>query len=340
MFYTILVYTVVVIEAIPKLLWLAFCALCKGGWKLLCFICQRQYRELIRRCEHGSADELQAYLETHQGARKYVIYLQEGKSTSAILSFFQLPSPLAVAVNANNLEVIPVLLANGASPTIRNLSDERTPAEEAIGDPEKMRALCGGKTWWLDTSDTNKKMLDHAIDTHNARGIIWNVLRGARLTSHEQLYARSFLRLPRVMKKFVCQFGIKQEQQGEFYELLIQLTQRQVDNIIKYEIRTPFGYRGVLPPLQKGFAEMMECLKNALEPYPAVDNGEISNLLFSSVLMSRSQMQELLNSLFDQERQFALLRHFLDTPVSPENREMTEEIVDCLLCSLLEKAKS
>ena len=338
MFYTILVYTVVVIEAIPKLLWLAFCALCRGGWKLLCFICQRQYRELIRWCEHGSADELQAYLETHQGARKYVIYLQEGKSTSAILSFFQLPSPLAVAVNANNLEVIPVLLANGASPTIRNLSDERTPAEEAIGNPEKMRALCGGKTWWLDTSDTNKKMLDHAIDTHNARGIIWNVLRGARLTSHEQLYDRSFLHLPSVMKKFVCQFGITHEQQSEFYELLIQLTKQQVNMIIKYEIRTPIGYRSV--SLQKEFNEMLKCLKNALRQYPAVDDGEISNLLFSSVLMSRPQMQDLLDSLFTQERQFALLRHFLDTPFSPENREMTEEVVDCLLCSLLKKAKS
>ena len=65
MFYNILVYTEAVIVAVPILLWLAFRALCKGGWKILCFICQWQYRELIRLCENGSANDLQAYLDAH-----------------------------------------------------------------------------------------------------------------------------------------------------------------------------------------------------------------------------------------------------------------------------------
>lgn len=83
---------------------------------------------------------------------------------------------------------------------------------------------------------------------------------------------------------------------------------------------------------------MMRCLKKALKPLPAIDDETISRLLFTSALMSRLKLQELLDSLFTQNQQFALLRHCLDTPFAPENREMTEEIVDCLLCSFLKKA--
>jgi hypothetical protein len=146
MFLKIIAYAIGIIAAIPVLLWFAIRGIFKGSWKLLGFVCQRQYRELKRLCEHGTADELQSFLTACPGAREYVVYARQDRTTSVLTSLFRLPAPLDVAGQANNLAVIPVLLANGASPEIRSVSAKLSPAEEAIGNPEKMRTLCGGKT--------------------------------------------------------------------------------------------------------------------------------------------------------------------------------------------------
>ena len=212
-------------------------------WKLLGFVCQRQYRELKRICESGTAAELQAFLTAHPGAQEYIVYTRKGTSTSLVTSLFRLPSPLDVAGHANNLAVIPILLANGASPEVRSVSAAQSPAEEAIGTPEKMRALCDGKTWWLECS-AKMESLEASIKENNHRGIIWNVMRGARLNSSEQLYKRPFLRLTSVMKEFICLFGIDEEQRRQFYAELKALPQEKVNKITTYYVKgTIAGYK-------------------------------------------------------------------------------------------------
>ena len=119
------------------------------------------------------------------------------------------------------------MLDNGASPEVCSVSEIHSPAEEAIGDPDKMRALCGGKTWWMEHSSQDK-----TLQTGNLRRVVWEVMRGARLTSVEQLHAVSFLRLPKVMKKFVCRFGIEEKQRRKFFSLLKQITPQRRKQIV------------------------------------------------------------------------------------------------------------
>ena len=336
MFEKILICTLGIIVAIPVLLWFTIRELFRGGWALLCFICQRQYMELKRLCERGSAAELEAFLAAHPGAKEYIVYTRQDKTTSVITSLFRLPSPLAVAGHANNMAVIPVLLVNGASPEVRSLSNKQSPAEEAIGDPDRMRLLCGGKTWWLDDSIAKDEAMDAAIKACNSRGVIWNILRGARVTSHRQLHCRGFLSLPQVMKKFVCRFGIGERQRREFFSQLKQITAEELKQITTIRIHSPFGPRAIF--LHKEFAEMMLVMEKSLQPLPKVDDDAVSRLMFSASLMGRKQMQELLDTLFDLEQQFALLEHLLHSPFEPDKREQTEEAVDLLLCSFLAKA--
>ncbi len=327
----IAIYALGIVVAVPVLLWFALRGIFTGGWRLLTFVCQRRYRELMRLCESGTADELQAFLDAHPGARDYVVYTRQDKTTSMVASLFQLPAPLAVAGHANNLAVVPVLLANGASPEIRSVAAAHSPAEEAIGDPDKMRALCGGKTWWRECSSQNE-----TLETGNLRRAIWNVMRGARLTSVEQLYAVSFLRLPMVMKEFVCRFGIKEKQRSEFHSLLKQITSQERQRIVIHRFHSPVGPRSVT--LLKEFDEMMRAMEQSRQPLPIVDDDATSRLLFSTGLMDRKKMLELLDTLFTQEQQFALLDRFTSAPLSDDEREMKEEAVDLLLCSILKKA--
>lgn len=336
MFQKIIVYVIGVIVAIPILLWLAIRGIFEGGWKLLCFVCQRQYRELKRLCEHGTAAELQAFLAVHPGARKYVIYTCQGRTTALITSFFSLPSPLAVAGRANNLAVIPVLLANGAAPNVCNVSEVQTPVEEAIGAPDRMRALCSGKTWWREHSDANDAMLEAAFTARNHRGILWHALRGATLISHEQLHSYAFLRLPPIMKEFVCRFAVREKLLEEFHHNLNQLSAAERKRICNHRFHSPVGPKGI--SLHKEFDEMLRIVEKSLQPLPSVSDAEVDNLMFSAGLMGRPQVLGLLDQLFTQDQQFSLLKRFLETPLTDSNRELTEEAVDLLLCSILAKA--
>lgn len=223
----IAVYAIGIVVAIPVLLWFAIRGVFRGGWGLLTFVYQYRYRELKRICESGTAAELQAFLSAHPGAREYIVYARQDKPTSIVTSFFRLPAPLAVAGHTNNTAVTPVLLDNGASPEVCSVSESHSPAEEAIGDPDKMRALCGGKTWWMEHSSQDK-----TLQTGNLRRVVWEVMRGARLTSVEQLHAVSFLRLPKVKKKFVCRFGIEEKQRRKFFSLLKQITPQRRKQIV------------------------------------------------------------------------------------------------------------
>ena len=320
-----------IIVAIPILIWFAIRGMFTGGWRLLGFICQHQYRELKQLCEHGTADELASFLATHPGATEYIIYSRHNRTTSIITSLFRLPAPLAVAGKANNLAVIPILLANGASPEIRSVSATESPAEEAIGAPVRMRTLCSGKTWWREYTERSDA-LAAGIKEGNHRGIIWNTLRGARLTSHKQLYDAKFLHLPVVMKEFVCQFGIDENQREPFLSQLKNLPSTELDRIYSRRPKTP----DKLP--QNEFSEMMMSMEKAILPLPAVEDDSMTKLMLSTGLLDKKNMLGLLDSLFSLEQQFSILKHFLKAPLTPDNREMTEEIVDLLLCSILAKA--
>ena len=327
----IAVYAIGIVVAIPVLLWFAIRGVFRGGWGLLTFVYQYHYRELKRICESGTAAELQAFLAAHPGAREYIVYTRQDRPTSIITSFFRLPAPLAVAGHANNMVVIPVLLENGASPEVRSVSESQSPAEEAIGDPDKMRALCGGKTWWLERFSQGK-----ALQTENLRHVIWEVMRGARLTSVEHLYAVSFLRLPMVMKEFVCRFGIKETRRRKFLSLLKQISPKERERISLHRFHSPMGPRGVT--LHKEFDEMMRAVEESLSPLPVIGEEALSRLLFSACLMGKEKMLELLDTLFTLEQQFAMLDRFTSVPPADDEHEQTEEAVDLLLCSILKKA--
>ena len=327
----IAIYAIGIVVAIPVLLWFAIRGIFRGGWGLLAFVCQYHYRELKRICENGTAAELQAFLTAYPASREYIVYTRQDKTTSIITSFFRLPAPLAVAAQANNTAVIPVLLDNGASPEVRSVSEDLSPAEEAIGDPDIMRALCGGKTWWLEHSSQNK-----ALQTGNLRHVVWEVMRGARVTGVEQLYTVSFLRLPMVMKEFVCRFGVEETQRRELYAQLKQISPKERERISRHRFHSPMGPRGM--SLHKEFDEMMRAVEESLSPLPVIDDEALSRLLFSACLMGREKMLELLDTLFTQEQQFAILDRFIRVPPADDEREQTEEAVDLLLCSILKKA--
>ena len=336
MFLKILAYTLGVIIAIPVLLWFALRGMFRCGWNLLCFICQRQYRELKRLCERGTADELQAFLAKHPGAREYVIYIRQNQTTSIVTSLFRLPAPLDVARKANNLAVIPVLLANGASPEVRSVSAEHTPAEAAIGSPDTMRILCGGKTWWQECSP-NPEALIEGIQGNNARRIIWNVLRGTRLDKPELLDQLNVL--PMAMKEFVCRFGIDDDRRDAFLQWVKEhpVTREQVLRSFR---RLVAGMEPVFARRQQQFDEGPVALATSMQPLPPVHSDDVDKLMYSASLLERPKLLELLSTLFSREQQFALLRHFLSTPFAPDNRELTEETVDLLLCSLLATAEN
>lgn len=325
----IAVYAIGIVVAIPVLLWFTIRGIFTGSWKLLTFVCQYRYRELKRICECGTATELQAFLSAHPGAREDIVYARQGKPTSIVTSFFRLPAPLAVAGHTNNTAVIPVLLDYGASPEVCSVRTDLSPAEEAIGNPDKMRSLCGGRTWWLERSSQDK-----TLQTGNLRRVVWEVMRGARLTSVEQLHAVSFLRLPKVMKKFVCRFGIEGKQRRKFFSLLKQITPQRRKQIVICRFRCG----GV--SLNDEFDEMMRAVEESLSPLPAIDDEELSRLLFSAGLMGREKMLELLDTLFTQEQRFAMLDRFVRVPPADDEREQTEEAVDLLLCSILKKAEN
>lgn len=337
MFQKIFIIIIGIIVAIPVLLWFAIRGILTGSWKLLGFVCQRQYRELKRLCECGTADELKAFLTAHPGAMEYIVYTRKNRATSLITTLFRLPAPLAVAGQANNLAVIPLLLANGASPEVRSVSARQSPAEESIGNPEKMRALCNGKTWWQENTAQNEA-LEEGIKEQNCRGIVWNVMRGARLEKPEQLWNGVFLCLPVTMKEFVCRFGIDDKRREEFYSHMKRLTPEEVRQITSRRVKAyASGIRNL--SRQEEFDEMVHAMEKALQPLPSMEDDAMDRLMFSAGLMDRTKMLELLDNLFTMEQQFALLKQFTATPSSQEDRELTEDAVDLLLCSILKKAE-
>ena len=337
MLFNIFAYVLGAIVAIPVLLWFAVRKMFSGGWRLLGFVCQRQYRKLRHLCEHGTADDLNAFLKTHPGARKYVVYARQDKATSLVTSFFRLPAPLAVASEANNLAVIPVLLANGAEPGVRSISAAHSPAEEAIGAPDRMRVLCGGKTWWRESS-AGPEALAAELKAGNVRGIIWNVMRGARLEKPELLHSLPFVNLTMPLKEFVCRFGVDESRRTAFQQWLDDNPVTRQD-VKKTFYRLVAGMGPVVEERLKGFAAVPVAMTKAMQPLPTVADDAVERLACSAILLERSNMQTLLDVLFSQEQQFSILRRCMDTPPSANNREMVEETVDLLLCSLLAKAK-
>ena len=320
-----------IVVAIPVLLWFVIREIFKGGWSLLSFVFLRRYRELKRICESGTAAELQAFLATNPGAKEYIVYTRQDRTTSAMIWLFRLPAPLAVAGRANNLAVIPVLLKNGASPEVRSVSESCSPAEEAIGDSAKMRMLCGGKTWWRERSSQGK-----VLKTDDSRRVIWDVMRGVKVTCVEQLYTCGFLRLPAVMKEFVCRFGIDGTKRMEFHTQIKQMSSMEKDKVSRHRFHGPMGLAGVF--LRKEFDEMEQILEKSLSPLPEIDDEASTRLLFSAGLMPRGNMLELLDTLFTLEQQFSLLDKFTGMAPSEDKREQMEEAVDLLLCSILNKA--
>ena len=331
MFKKIMIILIGIIIAIPVLLWFAIRGIFTGSWKLLTFVCLHQYQELKRLCECGTAAELQAFLTAHPGAKEYIVYVRQDKVTSILTTLFRLPAPLAVASKANNLAVIPVLLDYGASPEVRSVRADLSPAEEAIGNPDRMRLLCGGKTWWRECSTEN-----HVL-TGEPRSDVWNVMRGARVTSHKELCTEWFLKQPRVMKEFICRFGIQEEQRKKFYTLLKQITPQEKEEVAVRRFHSFFGPRRV--SLHKEFDEMMQVMEMSLQPLPTVDIDAMERLMYSASLMERPKMLELLDTLFTQEQQFAMLDTLTRKPQPDNDRELTEETVDLLLCSILKKAE-
>ena len=83
---------------------------------------------------------------------------------------------------------------------------------------------------------------------------------------------------------------------------------------------------------------MMQAVEKSLSPLPDIDDETVERLLFSAGLMGREKMLELLDTLFTQEQQFAMLDRFVRVPPADDEREQTEEAVDLLLCSILKKA--
>ena len=326
----IAVYAIGIVVAIPVLLWFAIRGVFRGGWGLLTFVCLHQYQELKRLCECGTAAELQAFLTAHPGAREYIVYARQDKPTSILTTLFELPAPLAVASKADNLAVIPVLLDYGASPEVCSVRTDLSPAEEAIGNPDKMRSLCGGRTWWLECSTGN-----HAL-TGEPRSVVWNVMRDTRLTSHKELCTVWFLEQPRVMKEFICRFGIQEEQRKEFHALLKQITPQEKKTIAIHRFHSPIGPRRV--SLHKEFDEMMQVMEMSLNPLPTVDTDAMERLMYSASLLERPKMLKLLDTLFTQEQQFAMLDTLTRKPQSNSDRELKEDTVDLLLCSILKKA--
>ena len=327
-----------IIIAIPVLLWFAIRGIFTGSWKLLGFICQRQYRELKRLCECGTSAELEAFLAAHPGAREYIVYTRQGATTTVITTLFRLPAPLAVAGQANNLAVIPILLANGASPEVRSVSAKHSPAEEAIGNPEKMRVLCNGKTWWLEQSAKNSA-LEKAVNYRNFRSIIWNVMRGARLTNPKLLYSLGFMKLPMAIKEFVCRFGIDNGMRADFHNWVKDnpVTRKHVEMTFQKLIA---GVGNEFDRRMKLLAEVPVAMNMSCQPLPSVDDNTMERLMFTAGLLDRTRMLELLDNLFSQEQQFAILEKFTTQPVSTDNREMAEDTVDLLLCSILKKAEA
>ena len=336
MFINIIAYTIGGIIAIPILLWYAIRRIFTGSLKLLGFVCQRQYRELKRLCERGTAAELQAFLTAHPGAKEYIVYTRKATSASVITSLFKLPSPLAVAGQANNLAVIPVLLAIGASPEVRSVSAELSPAEEAIGAPDKMRALCSGKTWWMEhTAKTNA--LEASIKENNARGIVWNVMRGAKLESPELFCKPYFLRQPFVMQSFIFQFVLGEKQRREYYAKLMAIAQEEMKKIPARRFQAyASGRRNCT--YQTKFNNMLQIMELSLHPLPDVDDDTMERLMFSAKLLDRAKMLELVDTLFNLSQIFALLDKYTHVPITKDNREMLEETVDVLLCSILKNA--
>lgn len=336
MFSKIIFGILTVIVGIPILLWFLIRGIFTGSWHLLGFICQRQYRELKRLCEHGTVTELQAFLTAHPGAIEYIVYTRRNKITSLVTVLFRLPAPLAVASQANNLAVIPVLLANGASPEVRSVSAKHTPAEEAIGEPERMRALCQGQTWWLERSADQDSKLATAIQEDNERSIVWHVMRGSRLNNPEQLYSLGFMKLPMVIKQFVCRFGIPENHREEF-QLWIKKHPVSQKHVEKTFSRLFKSTAEELSKRLEALKQVPVAMEQAMQPLPLMDSTEMDRMLFSIKLMGRPQMEKILDSLYNQEQIFALLKQFTETPVSQDKREATEGVVDLLLCSLLTK---
>ena len=330
MFEKIMIILIGIIVAIPVLLWFAIRGIFTGSWKLLTFVCLHQYQELKRLCECGTATELQAFLTAHPSAREYIVYVRQNKATSILTTLFELPAPLAVASKADNLAVIPVLLDYGASPEVCSVRTDLSPAEEAIGNPDKMRSLCGGRTWWLECSTGN-----HVL-TGEPRSVVWNIMRDTRLTSHKELCTVWFLEQPRVMKEFICRFGIQEEQRKEFHALLKQITPQEKKTIAIHRFHSPIGPRRI--SLHKEFDEMMQVMEMSQNPLPTVDIGEMERLMYSVSLLERPKMLELLDTLFTQEQQFAMLDTLTRKPQSNSDRELKEDTVDLLLCSILKKA--
>ena len=83
---------------------------------------------------------------------------------------------------------------------------------------------------------------------------------------------------------------------------------------------------------------MMRAVEESLSPLPIIDDEALQRLMFSAPLMGKEKMLELLDTLFTQEQQFALLDRFVRVPPTDDEREQTEEAVDLLLCSILKKA--
>ena len=330
MFEKIMIILIGIIVAIPVLLWFTIRGVFTGSWKLLTFVCLHQYQELKRLCECGTAAELQAFLTAHPSAREYIVYARQNKATSILTTLFELPAPLAVASKADNLAVIPVLLDYGASPEVCSVRTDLSPAEEAIGNPDKMRSLCGGRTWWLECSTGN-----HAL-TGEPRSVVWEVMRGARLTSHKELCTVWFLEQPRVMKEFICRFGIQEEQRKEFHALLKQITPQEKKTIAIHCFHSPIGPRRI--SLHKEFDEMMQVMEMSQNPLPTVDIDAMERLMYSASLLERPKMLKLLDTLFTQEQQFAMLDTLTRKPQSNSDRELKEDTVDLLLCSILKKA--
>ena len=76
----------------------------------------------------------------------------------------------------------------------------------------------------------------------------------------------------------------------------------------------------------------------SLHPLPDVDDDTMERLMFSAKLLDRAKMLELVDTLFNLSQIFALLDKYTHVPITKDNREMLEETVDVLLCSILKNA--
>ena len=201
----------------------------------------------------------------------------------------------------------------------------------AIGDTDKMRALCGGRIWWLERTAKTED-LEEGIRAWNTRKIIWAALRGAKLKTPKVLCQPSFLhRLSSLMKDFVYRFGIDNDQRQLFHSWLKRGRRQFVMRLTRDLVQGPMGKT----TLRTEYDEMVMAIGKAMQPLPDVNDDAKKNLMFSAGLLNRPKMLELLKVMFSQEQQFSLLEQFLNTPISQNNREQLEEVVDLLLCSIL-----